>query len=160
MRQAGRQLLEYLAGKRIDFTVPLCSKGTEYQKQVWRQITGIPYGQTITYSELAERTGAPRAIRAAAAATGKNPLSIVIPCHRVMGKGGALTGYAGGLRRKHALLEIEQAAQVLRPALTEIRVNKATVSSTKALISARAHRDDHCVSRAEISNAKLAGDCV
>lgn len=108
LRQAGGQLQEYLDGKRTNFSLPLDCAGTDFQKEVWRQIALIPFGQTVTYSELAKRAGAAHAIRAAGTATGRNPLSIVIPCHRVVGKDGSLGGYAGGLPRKQLLLETER----------------------------------------------------
>jgi methylated-DNA-[protein]-cysteine S-methyltransferase len=109
-----RQLREYLAGRRRDFELPLAPRGTGFQQRVWREIARIPYGATLSYAMLAQRAGAPGAARAAGAATGRNPLSIVVPCHRVLGAAGALTGYAGGLDRKTRLLEIEGA---LRAAL-------------------------------------------
>ena len=102
-----RQLNEYLAGKRRAFELPLAPGGTAFQQSVWREIGRIPFGETLSYSQLAARAGAPSAARAAGAATGRNPLSVVVPCHRVVGSGGALTGYAGGLGRKARLLEIE-----------------------------------------------------
>jgi methylated-DNA-[protein]-cysteine S-methyltransferase len=116
LRQAARQLEEYFAGKRTEFTVPLRLAGTEFQTRVWRQIRRIPYGETISYSVLAKRAGAPQAIRAAGTTTGRNPLSIIIPCHRVMGKRGDLRGFAGGLDRKRHLLELE-GSETLRPTI-------------------------------------------
>ncbi|MGA2243397.1 MAG: methylated-DNA--[protein]-cysteine S-methyltransferase [Verrucomicrobiota bacterium] len=107
LEQAGAELLGFLAGQRTCFSVSLACGGTSFQKEIWRQIALIPFGQTITYTELARRAGAPQAVRAAGAATGKNPLSIIVPCHRVVGKNGSLQGYAGGLDRKRRLLEIE-----------------------------------------------------
>lgn len=107
LRQAGNELEEYLAGKRTRFSVPLSYDGTDFQKEIWKQIARIPFGATITYSELAQRAGAPAAIRAAGTATGRNPLSIIVPCHRVVGKNGGMGGYAGGLDRKKSLLGIE-----------------------------------------------------
>lgn len=107
LTQASQQIEEYLSGHRTTFTVPLHFSGTKLQNEIWRQIAQIPFGQTITYTELATRAGAPHAIRAAGTATGKNPLSIIIPCHRVVGKNGALTGYAGTLPRKKHLLAVE-----------------------------------------------------
>ena len=107
LQQAAKQLQEYFAGKRKSFTLPLRLAGTDFQQQVWREIALIPYGETINYSELAKRAGAPQAIRAAGTTTGRNPLSIIIPCHRVMGKNGGLCGFAGGLKRKRHLLELE-----------------------------------------------------
>lgn len=107
LRQAGAEILEYLEGKRTLFSVPISFGGTGFQHEIWRQIALIPFGKTITYSELAERARVPKAVRAAGAATGRNPLSIVVPCHRVVGKNGSMTGFAGGLDRKKSLLKIE-----------------------------------------------------
>jgi methylated-DNA-[protein]-cysteine S-methyltransferase len=108
-RECARQLGEYLEGRRKGFELPLAPEGSDFQRRVWIEIARIPYGETITYAELAARAGAPGAARAAGAATGRNPLSIVVPCHRVIGTDGSLTGYAGGLGRKTRLLEIEGA---------------------------------------------------
>lgn len=102
-----RQLAEFAAGQRREFDLPLAPKGTPFQQETWRQIAAVPYGEVISYSELASRVGAPAAIRAAGTATGRNPLSIVVPCHRIVGRTGAITGYAGGLDRKRALLRLE-----------------------------------------------------
>lgn len=107
-----KQLLEYLSGLRLRFEVALAPQGTSFQQRVWSEIARIPYGEVITYAELARRAGAPGCARAAGAATGRNPLSIVVPCHRVVGSGGALTGYAGGLERKSALLALENPLRV------------------------------------------------
>jgi methylated-DNA-[protein]-cysteine S-methyltransferase len=107
LRLAGKQLQEYFAGKRQRFSVPLRLAGTDFQQAVWRQIARIPYGETITYSDLAERSGAPQAIRAAGANTGRNPISIIIPCHRVVAKNGDMCGFAGGLETKRRLLDLE-----------------------------------------------------
>jgi methylated-DNA-[protein]-cysteine S-methyltransferase len=109
--QCARQLGEYFDGKRTSFDLPLAPEGSEFQRKVWMQIARIPHGETITYSELAKRAGAPGSARAAGAATGRNPISIVVPCHRVVGADGSLTGYAGGVPRKVKLLEIEDARQ-------------------------------------------------
>jgi methylated-DNA-[protein]-cysteine S-methyltransferase len=106
-RQAKEQLEEYFAGKRTAFSLPLHFAGTGFQERVWRRIALIPYGKTISYADLAREAGNPKAIRAAGTSTGRNPLSIVIPCHRVIGKNGAITGYAGGLDKKRRLLELE-----------------------------------------------------
>lgn len=106
-RKATAQLRDYFAGARTTFDLSLAPEGTAFQQDVWAKIRAVPFGETITYAELARRCGRPRAIRAAGAATGRNPLMIVVPCHRIMGSGGALTGYAGGLDRKRALLELE-----------------------------------------------------
>ena len=111
--QLRKQLLEYLDGVRHAFDLPLAPEGTEFQRRVWIEIARIPYGETITYSELAKRAGAAGSARAAGAATGRNPLSIVVPCHRVVGTDGSLTGYAGGMKRKARLLEIEAKAGAL-----------------------------------------------
>jgi methylated-DNA-[protein]-cysteine S-methyltransferase len=107
--QCARQVGEYLGGKRHAFELPLAPAGTEFQQRVWREIARIPFGETLTYAELARRAGAPGSARAAGAATGRNPLSIVVPCHRVVGAAGALTGYAGGIERKERLLALEAA---------------------------------------------------
>lgn len=107
LRQAAEELTDYLGGKRKKFSVPLHFDGTEFQNAVWKQIARIPFGETISYSELARRAGAPAAVRAAGTATGQNPLGIIIPCHRVIAKSGTLGGYAGGLDRKTHLLKVE-----------------------------------------------------
>ena len=103
------QLREYFAGTRRQFDLPLAPQGTPFQHRVWRAIANVPFGETITYAELAARAGSPGSARAAGAATGRNPLVIVVPCHRIVGTGGALTGYAGGLARKERLLVHEVA---------------------------------------------------
>jgi methylated-DNA-[protein]-cysteine S-methyltransferase len=108
-----RQLGEYLAGDRSAFELPLKANGTDFDRRVWELIAEIPYGQTTTYGDLARDLGAGTDPRDVGAAVGRNPLSIVIPCHRVIGSTGKLTGYAGGLERKRALLQIEHAG-VLR----------------------------------------------
>jgi methylated-DNA-[protein]-cysteine S-methyltransferase len=105
--EAIRQLKEYFAGKRRDFDLPLSPEGTAFQKSVWRQLQEIPYAQTISYGELAKRVGNPKASRAVGSANGKNPIPIVIPCHRVIAAGGKLGGFGGGLPTKVALLELE-----------------------------------------------------
>jgi methylated-DNA-[protein]-cysteine S-methyltransferase len=107
LRDAVTQLREYFGGTRTTFELPLAPEGTPFQRAVWSAIGTVPFGETITYGELARRCCRPTAVRAAGAATGRNPLTIVVPCHRIMGSGGALTGYAGGLDRKRALLELE-----------------------------------------------------
>jgi methylated-DNA-[protein]-cysteine S-methyltransferase len=108
LKQAHLELLEFLEGKRTSFSVPLHFDGTKFQQKVWTQLAKIPFGKTISYSELARRVGVPRAMRAAGSANGRNPLSIVIPCHRVISKDGTLGGYAGRLNRKQRLLDIER----------------------------------------------------
>ena len=105
-----RQLDEYFDGNRRSFELPLAPGGshaTTFQRSVWNAIAAVPFGETITYSALAFRCGRPTAMRAAGAATGRNPISIVIPCHRIVGSGGDLTGYAGGIERKIRLLQLE-----------------------------------------------------
>lgn len=104
---AERQLTEYFAGGRKSFDLPLDFSGTPFQKQVWSELLKIPFGQTRTYGEIANAIGKPRAFRAVGAANGRNPISIVAPCHRVVGKDGSLTGFAGGLAAKECLLGIE-----------------------------------------------------
>jgi methylated-DNA-[protein]-cysteine S-methyltransferase len=107
LQEATLQLQEYFDGKRTDFTFKLNPKGTDFQKRVWQELCNIPFGKTITYLDLSKKLGDVKAIRAAASANGKNPLWIVVPCHRVIGTDGSLTGYAGGLWRKKWLLEHE-----------------------------------------------------
>ena len=101
------QLQEYFDGKRKDFDIKLNPEGTDFQKKVWNQLLEIPYGKTLSYLDLSKRLGDIKAIRAVANANGKNPIWIIIPCHRVIGSDGSLTGYAGGLNRKQWLLEHE-----------------------------------------------------
>jgi methylated-DNA-[protein]-cysteine S-methyltransferase len=101
------QLGEYFAGQRRDFEVPLALEGSPFQRRVWRALQGIGYGETISYGELARRIGVPSASRAVGVANGHNPVSIIVPCHRVIGADGSLTGYGGGLERKRWLLELE-----------------------------------------------------
>lgn len=101
------QLNNYLSGKTNAFDVPLNPEGTEFQQKVWNELLKIPYGETITYMELAVRLGDPKAVRAVGTANGRNPIAIIIPCHRVIGAGNKLTGYAGGIWRKKIVLELE-----------------------------------------------------
>ena len=112
LRQAKRELKEYFAGRRKTFGIALAPEGTPFQRAVWREIASVACGETITYAELARRAGRPGAARAAGAATGRNPVSIIVPCHRIVGTNGSLTGYAGGLPRKKALLALERAGRV------------------------------------------------
>ena len=107
LRQAKRELSEYFDGKRTRFTVEVSPHGTPFQRAVWKAIADVRFGQTIAYGELAERAGYPGSARAVGAATGRNPISIIVPCHRIVGSNGSLTGYAGGLAKKRALLELE-----------------------------------------------------
>jgi methylated-DNA-[protein]-cysteine S-methyltransferase len=109
--EAERQLSEYFAGKRTQFDLPLRADGTEFQKKVWRALRKIPFGKTKSYLDLARAIGSPDASRAVGAANGKNPLSIVVPCHRVVGANGALTGFAGGVETKATLLALEAASR-------------------------------------------------
>lgn len=109
LAEASRQLLQYLAGEREGFDLPLRAEGTPFQLRVWEQLRAIPYGGTTTYGTLARELGAPRASQAVGAAVGANPLSILVPCHRVVAADGRLTGYAGGLGTKQALLGLEGA---------------------------------------------------
>jgi methylated-DNA-[protein]-cysteine S-methyltransferase len=111
LRQALAQLREYFAGERSTFDLPLdLQGGTPFQQSVWRALLAIPPGTTVTYRHVGEQAGRPGAMRAVGAAVGRNPLSIVVPCHRVVGSDGSLTGYAGGLERKRALLQLEGVA--------------------------------------------------
>ncbi|WP_055585429.1 methylated-DNA--[protein]-cysteine S-methyltransferase [Peterkaempfera griseoplana] len=105
-----RQLAEYFAGRRTRFELPLAPRGEEFQQRVWRLLREIPYGRTRSYGELALELGDPSLARAVGAANGRNPLSVIVPCHRVVGGDGRLTGYAGGLERKRFLLELEAPA--------------------------------------------------
>ena len=111
LEKAARQLEEYFAGQRKVFSLPLAPKGTEFQLRVWQALLQIPYGETRSYGELAAMVGNPKACRAVGGANHRNPLSILIPCHRVVGTGGSLTGYAGGLAIKEFLLKLESEAR-------------------------------------------------
>ena len=110
LKQASQQLGEYFAGQRCHFDLPLdLSCGTAFQQSVWQALLAIPPGEVISYGEVSRRIGNPAAVRAVGGAVGRNPVSIIVPCHRVMGTNGALTGYGGGLARKTALLKLEGA---------------------------------------------------
>ena len=109
LQRARVQLAEYFAGKRRTFDLPLAPRGTEFQRETWQALATIPYGSTISYAELAMRVKRPKAMRAVGAANGRNPLPIVLPCHRVIGADGSLTGFGGGLPTKQYLLELEGA---------------------------------------------------
>ena len=110
--QAEAELSEYFGGQRSHFEVPIdWASGTDFQRSVWKALLGIPAGHTATYSQIAERVSRPSSVRAVASAIGRNPVSIIVPCHRVLGANGTLTGYAGGLERKAALLSLEGARQ-------------------------------------------------
>jgi len=110
LKRAKRELAQYFSGKRKRFSVALDPQGTPFQRSVWRAISTVGFGETITYGELARRARRPGSARAAGAATGRNPLGIIVPCHRILGSNGSLTGYAGGLSRKRALLALENAS--------------------------------------------------
>ena len=117
LQKARQQIREFFAGTRSEFDLPFdLSAGTPFQQSVWQALLGIPKGQTTTYGALARRLGKAQAMRAVGAAVGRNPLSLAVPCHRVLGQDGSLTGYAGGLHRKTALLQLEGA---LSPALSK-----------------------------------------
>jgi methylated-DNA-[protein]-cysteine S-methyltransferase len=105
--EAERQLRDYFAGRLRKFSVPLDPVGTDFQREVWRALATIPFGETRSYAEIARQIDRPKAVRAVGAANGKNPLSILVPCHRVIGANGKLTGFAGGLETKAALLKLE-----------------------------------------------------
>lgn len=112
LQEAERQLREYFAGERREFTLELDFVGTEFQKQVWAALITIPYGETRSYGDIARQIGNAAAVRAVGAANGRNPLSIIAPCHRVIGTNGKLTGFAGGLQTKALLLRIESGGQL------------------------------------------------
>lgn len=107
VEKAFRQLDEYLAGKRTEFDLPLRPAGTPFMESVWKALQNIPYGTTASYKDIAEAIGRPKACRAVGLANNRNPIAIFIPCHRVIGKNGSLTGYAGGLPMKEKLLKLE-----------------------------------------------------
>ena len=109
LTDAKNQIDEYFSGKRKEFDLPLNPSGTEFQLKVWQELLQIPYGETVSYQEIANRLGDPKCIRAAATANGKNPIAIIIPCHRVIGSHGEMTGYAGGIQLKKDLLSLEGA---------------------------------------------------
>jgi methylated-DNA-[protein]-cysteine S-methyltransferase len=116
-RDAVVQLEQYFAGERTVFDVPLGATGTPFQQQVWDALKTIPYGATATYRDIAGAIGSPKAVRAVGLANGRNPISIIVPCHRVVGANGALTGYGGGLAAKQLLLDLEsRVAGLLAPA--------------------------------------------
>ncbi|MCF0161743.1 MAG: methylated-DNA--[protein]-cysteine S-methyltransferase [Fusobacterium necrophorum] len=108
LEEAERQLQEYFAGRLQHFDLPLHPQGTEFQKKVWKALMSIPYGETRSYGEIAKQIGKEKAVRAVGGANHVNPISIVIPCHRVIGKNGSLTGYGGGLKIKETLLTLER----------------------------------------------------
>ena len=108
LAQCKKELSEYFTGKRKDFDVPISQAGTEFQQRVWNELTKIPYGKTVSYNFIAESLGDKKSVRAVGTSNGKNQLSIIVPCHRVIGSDGSLTGYAGGLWRKKWLLNHEK----------------------------------------------------
>ncbi len=101
------QLSEYFAGERVTFDVPLVMRGAPFERRVWDALREVPYGETVSYGEIARRVGQPSAARAVGLANGRNPIAVIVPCHRVIGADGTLTGYGGGLERKRLLLELE-----------------------------------------------------
>jgi methylated-DNA-[protein]-cysteine S-methyltransferase len=107
---AALQLEQYLAGERTEFELDVELDGTPFERRVWDEVRAIPYGETATYAEIADRIGRPGACRAVGRANGRNPVAVVVPCHRVIGSDGSLTGYAGGIEMKRALLDLERAA--------------------------------------------------
>lgn len=113
LAEAKRQLQEYFAGTRQQFDLPLRPRGTTFQLHVWQALRGIPFGDTISYAQLAQRIGNPNAVRAVGGANGRNPLPIVVPCHRVIGADGSLTGFGGGVENKQTLLRLEARARDL-----------------------------------------------
>jgi methylated-DNA-[protein]-cysteine S-methyltransferase len=139
--EAGRQLAEYFAGRREHFTLPLAPSGTAFQREVWEALRTIPFGETRSYAQIAQQIGHPRAMRAVGAANGRNPLSIVVPCHRVIGSTGALTGFAGGLDAKARLLALEG------------RYNRATVSDEGRTL----RRDGRATHAAGARSARVRG---
>jgi methylated-DNA-[protein]-cysteine S-methyltransferase len=110
LRSAATQLRRYFAGMAITFDLPLDLLGTDFQRAVWAALLRVPAGETRAYGDIAHALGSPQAVRAIGAAVGRNPVSLIVPCHRVVGRDGSLTGYAGGIERKQALLELEHAA--------------------------------------------------
>ena len=129
LRSVVRELTAYFAGELREFSLPLAPVGTPFQLDVWNALRAIPYGETRSYGELAERIGRPKAVRAVGAANGANPLPIVVPCHRVIGSNGTLTGFGGGLPLKQALLALERGA---RDGQSEMFVARAGERKTAA----------------------------
>jgi methylated-DNA-[protein]-cysteine S-methyltransferase len=114
LKDARRQISAYFAGRRLTFDLPLRPQGTAFQQQVWAHLLAIPFGETVSYGWIAAKLGRPQAARAVGAAVGRNPISIIVPCHRVVGAAGALTGFAGGVERKSYLLAHEAEALAAR----------------------------------------------
>jgi methylated-DNA-[protein]-cysteine S-methyltransferase len=115
LADAKRQLEEYFAGDRTTFDIPLAAQGAPFEREVWHALEEIPYGETVSYGEIARRVGQPTAARAVGTANGRNPIAVIVPCHRVIGADGSLTGYGGGLERKRLLLELERGQGRLGP---------------------------------------------
>lgn len=130
LRRVQHQVQEYFAGRRASFDLPLAERGTDLQRAVWEALAHIPLGTTISYLELARRVGRPRAVRAVAQAVGRNPWTLLRPCHRVVGSDGSLTGFAGGLERKSALLALEGKVS---------RNNRAPADSSDRPVAADVH---------------------
>ena len=107
LKNAAQQLQEYIVGKRYEFTIPICGKGTDFQQSVWKALRDIPYGETRTYGEIAAAVGNAKAARAVGGACNKNPIMIIVPCHRVIGADGRMVGFGGGLALKEKLLKLE-----------------------------------------------------
>jgi len=129
---AERQLGEYFTGRRKNFSVPLDMRGTPFQRSVWEALLAIPFGETRTYGELAKQLGSPQAARAVGAANGRNPISIIVPCHRVIGSSGKLTGFAGGLEAKEQLLNIEKSNSIddsSQPIIPQRRIADRSIRS-------------------------------
>ncbi|PFH83510.1 methylated-DNA--[protein]-cysteine S-methyltransferase [Bacillus sp. AFS088145] len=114
LKDAGNELIEYFSGSRKEFSIQSIAKGTPFQESVWRELVKIKYGETASYADIANRIGNPKAVRAVANANARNPLSIIVPCHRIIGSNGKLTGYAGGLWRKEWLLNREQGRETFK----------------------------------------------
>jgi methylated-DNA-[protein]-cysteine S-methyltransferase len=115
LRETERQLNDYFAGKLKEFSLKFDSSGTDFQRKVWRALAAIPFGETLSYREIAQQIGRPEAARAVGAAIGRNPVSIIVPCHRVIGSNGKLTGFAGGVETKAALLKLESESHATAP---------------------------------------------
>ena len=133
--EARRQRTAYFAGPQRQFELPLAGAGTPVQRQVWAELCRIPYGETLSYGEMARRVGQPGAARAVGLANGRNPISIIVPCHRVIGANGKLVGYGGGLDRKVALLSFEAAVQKDGPRTMTTMTPGATASAAQRVLS-------------------------
>lgn len=137
LKQAKRELQEYFSGKRKRFAVALAPEGTPFQRSVWKAIATVRFGAAISYGELARRAGHPGSARAVGAATGRNPLTIIVPCHRIIGSNGSLTGYAGGLDRKRSLLALEGlgvdllSATIQRPLNAGVRFSRNAATPSR-----------------------------